>query len=127
MSQVNTPGLELPLLINGVEYPGVQVTAPSFSENTGFDIGNFDINPFDNISYSPEGFPTYSESILDAEYRSSFSDIYLGTRITDINVDGGEFVGPYESYAPEELVPGIEFDTVNIRVNTRPGADWLIM
>ena len=124
VSQVNTPGLELPLLINGVEYPGVQVTAPGFSENTGFDIGNFDINPFDNISYSPEGFPTYSESILDAEYRSSFSDIYLGTRITDINVDGGEFVGPYESYAPEELVPGIEFDTVNIRVNTRPGADW---
>lgn len=125
VSQVNTPGLDLPLLVNGVEYPGVQVSAPGFNENTGFDIGNYDITPFDNISYGPDGIPTYSESILDADYRSSFSDVYLGTRITDINVDGGEFVGPYESHAPEELVPGITFDTVDIRVTTRPGADWI--
>ena len=124
VSQVNTPGLDLPLLVNGVEYPGVQVKAVSFSENTGFDIGNFDVTPFDNISYGPDGRPTYSDTILDAEYRSSFGDVYLGTRVTDINVNGGEFVGPYESHAPEELIPGITFDTVNIQVTTRPGADW---
>ena len=37
---------------------------------------------------------------------------------------GGEFVGPYESHAPEELVPGSEFDTMDFRVYTRPGSDW---
>jgi len=115
----NEPGLDLPLLIDGVDYPGVQVTAPTFSQNTGFDVGNFDINPFDNISYGPEGEPTYDPAILDAAYESSFLDIYLGTRATDINVVGGEFVGPYESHAPEELVPASVFDTMDFRVYTR--------
>jgi len=61
---------------------------------------------------------------LDAVYASSFSDLYLGVRPTDINVDGGEFIGPYEGYAPEELVNGSEYDTLDFRVYTRPGADW---
>ena len=121
---VNQPGLDLGLLIDGITYPGVQVTAPTFGQNTGFDIGNFDVNPFDNIAYGPEGLPTYDPRILDAIYESNFLDIYLGTRPTDVNVTGGEFVGPYESHAPEELVPGSEFDTMDFRVYTRPGADW---
>jgi len=121
---VNEPGLDLGLLIDGVTYPGVQVSAPTFGQNTGFDIGNFDINPFDNIAYGPEGLPTYDPGILDAIYESRFLDIYLGLRPTDINVAGGEFVGPYESHAPEELVPGSEFDTLDFRVYTRPGSDW---
>ena len=113
------PGLDLPLLIDGVDYPGVQVSAPTFAQNTGFDVGNFDVNPFDNISYGPEGRPTYDPAILDAIYQSRFTDIYLGTLATDINVDGGEFVGPYESHAPEELVPGAIFDTMDFRVYSR--------
>jgi hypothetical protein len=121
---VNEPGLDLSLLIDGVSYPGVQVSAPTFSQNTGFDVGNWDINPWDNIAYGPEGLPTYDPGILDAIYESRFLDIYLGLRPTDINVVGGEFVGPYESHAPEELVPGSEFDTMDFRVYTRPGSDW---
>jgi hypothetical protein len=39
-------------------------------------------------------------------------------------VDGGEFIGPYEGHAPEELVNGSEFDTLDLRVFTRPGSDW---
>ena len=116
----NMPGLSLPLLISGVEYPGVQVTAPTFSQNTGFDVGNFDINPFDNISYDAEGRPTYDPSILDATYSSAYKDTYLGTRPTDINVDGGGYIDTFSSYAPEELVPGSEFDTMDFRVYTRP-------
>jgi hypothetical protein len=121
---VNEPGLDLSLLIDGISYPGVQVSAPTFSQNTGFDVGNWDINPWDNIAYGPEGLPTYDPGILDAIYESRFLDIYLGLRPTDINVVGGEFVGPYESHAPEELVPGSEFDTMDFRVYTRPGSDW---
>ena len=120
----NMPGLSLPLLINGIDYPGVQVTAPTFSQNTGFDVGNFDINPFDNISYDASGRPTYSYGILDAQYSSSYLDLYLGTRATDINVDGGAYIDTYSSHAPEELIPGSEFDTLDMRVYTTPGADW---
>jgi hypothetical protein len=121
---VNEPGLDLNLLISGVSYPGVQVSAPTFNQNTGFDVGNWDVNPWDNIAYGPEGQPTYDPGILDAIYESRFLDLYLGLRPTDINVVGGEFVGPYESHAPEELVPGSEFDTLDFRVYTRPGSDW---
>ena len=93
---VNEPGLDLPLLIDGIDYPGVQVFGRQFTSTTD----------------------------LDAVYSGSFQDIYLGTRFTDINVDGGEFVGPYEGHSPEELVNGAEYDTVDIRVYTRPGSDW---
>lgn len=121
---VNQPGLDLQQLITGVEYPGVQVQAPDFNRNTGFDVGNFEINTFDNISFGPEGLPTYDPAILDAIYESPFTDPFLGTRPTDINVDGGAFVDTFESHAPEELVPGIAYDTLDFRVFTTPGADW---
>jgi hypothetical protein len=93
---VNEPGLELPLLVNGVDYPGVQVWGDYFAGNI----------------------------TLDANYQSEFADIYLGTRFSDINVDGGEFIGPYEGHAPEELVNGAEYDTLDMRIYTRPGSDW---
>ena len=122
---VNEPGLSLPLLIDGIDYPGVQVDAPDFNQNSGFDVGNYDINPFDNISFGPEGRPTYDPSILDAIYESEYLDIYLGTRPTDVNVDGGAYIDVFSSHAPEELIPGAEFDTLDMRIYTRPGADWL--
>ena len=124
VSTSNTPGLELPLLIDGLEYPGVQVYGLSYNQNTGYDVGNFDINPFDNIAYGPEGRPTYDPALLDAIYESPYLDPFLGTRPTDINVDGGAYIDTYSSFAPEELVPGSEFDTLDMRVYTRPGADW---
>jgi hypothetical protein len=127
----NQPGLSLPLLIDGLDYPGVQVDAPDFNQNTGFDVGNYDINPFDNISYGPEGRPTYDPGILDAIYRSDYLDPYLGvlpapaydgappnTGPNPIVVAGGGYVDTYSSHAPEELIPGSEFDTLDFRVFT---------
>jgi hypothetical protein len=122
---VDMPGLSLPLLIDGVNYPGVQVAAPGFNQNTGYDIGNFDINPFDNIAYDENGKPTYDPEILDARYSSAYLDSYLGVRPTDINVDGGGYIDTFSSYAPEELVPGSEFDTLDFRVYTRPVAIYV--
>jgi hypothetical protein len=120
----NEPGLDLALLISGVDYPGVQVYGPDFDQDTGFDVGNFDINPYDNIAYGPEGLPTYDPAILDAIYESNFVDPYLGVGPSAIDVDGGAFVDTYSSHAPEELVPGAIFDTLDLRVYTTPGADW---
>jgi hypothetical protein len=96
IASVNSPGLELPLLIDGIEYPGVQVWGDYFGGNV----------------------------VVDADYQSSFDDAALGTRAIDVNVDGGEFIGPYEGHAPEELVNGSEFDTLDMRIYTRPGSDW---
>mgnify|MGYP001315870032 CR=1 FL=1 len=120
----NEPGRELAQVMTGIDYPGVQVDAPDFNQNTGYDIGNFDINPFDNIDFGPEGLPTYDPAILDVIYESEFTDTYLGVRSTDINVVGGAFIDSYSSHAPEELIPGSEFDTLDLKVFTRPGSDW---
>ena len=123
---VNEPGRSLPLLIDGLEYPGVQVKGPGFNQNTGYDVGNYSINPYDNISYDASGRPTYDYKILDAMYGSQYLDIYLGTRPTDINVDGGGYIDVFSSYAPEELVPGSEFDTLDFRVYTDTGLEFRI-
>jgi hypothetical protein len=120
VSTVNQPGLSLPLLIDGIDYPGVQVQGPLFSDDTGYDRSAFDVYVFDNYEISPEGVPTYDKRLLDAEYSSAYLDLYLGTRATDINVDGGAYVDTFSSHAPEELVPGAVFDTLDLRVYTRP-------
>lgn len=122
---VNNPGLNLPLLIDGIDYPGVEVSAVTFDQDTGFDRGNYDINVFDNISIDANGLPTYDLNILNTIFESSYLDLYLGTRPSDINIDGGKYIDTYASHAPEELVPGSEFDTLDFRVYTTPGADWL--
>ena len=121
---INAPGRELPLLIDGIDYPGVQVLGLPLEYDTGFDHGPFDVTPWDNLDFGPEGRPTYSDTMLNAEYQSSFLDVYLGTRPDDVIVDGGAFVDTYSSHAPQELVPGQEFDTLDLKVFTRPGSDW---
>ena len=112
----NMFGLSLPLLINGIHYPGVQVMAPTFDQDSGFDVGSYSFNPYDNLVYGPEGRPTYDPGILDAAYSSSYLDSYLGLRAEDINVDGGKYIDLYSSHAPEELIPGSEFDTMDFRI-----------
>jgi hypothetical protein len=94
---VNEPGRDLSLLIDGIAYPGVQV------------YGNYFL-----------GDP----AATDAIYQSEFTDIALGALPTNINVEGGKFIGLYEGHAPEELINGAEFDTLDMKVYTRPGADW---
>jgi hypothetical protein len=119
-----TPGLSWPLLVDGIDYPGVQVHGPGFDQDTGFDVGNFDVNPFDNYFLDENGQATYDPAILDTRYASEYADIALGYRPTGINVDGGEYIDVFSSHAPEELIPGIAWDTVNIAVRSVPGGSW---
>ena len=132
----NQPGLELPLLIDGIDYPGVQVFGVNYNEYPGYDNAPYDSSPYDNLAYGPEGRPTYDQSILDAIYTSVYNDPYLGTlpapayngappnQADALLVEGGAYIDTYSSHAPEELIPGSEFDTLDLRVYTTPGADW---
>lgn len=61
---------------------------------------------------------------LDSVISSSFADLYLGTRAEDINIVGGGFVDNYNSHAPEEMVPGRLYDTMDMRVFTVPDRDY---
>jgi hypothetical protein len=56
------------------------------------------------------------QTILDSNIYSTYLDTALGTRPQDINIVGGAYVDTYESYAPEELIPGRMYDAVEISV-----------
>ena len=58
------------------------------------------------------------DTLLDSNIASFYRDTALGTRPEDINIVGGAYVDRYNSHAPEELIPGRVFDTLDLRVFT---------
>ena len=117
----NQPARDLNQLIYGIEYPGVQVQGPLFNESPLFG-GTYDVGTFDNVTYDQDGNPLLSDAVVDTIIQSTYGDAALGTRAEDINVDGGAYVDRYSSHAPEEMIPGIVFDTLDMRVFTQSNA-----
>ena len=106
-------------LITGIDYPGVQVTGALFEESPGFDVGpTFGRSLFDQVEYDSDGIPCLSSAIVDSIIQSNYTDDALGTRPEDIDIVGGAFVDRFSSHAPEELVPGITFDTLDMKIFT---------
>jgi hypothetical protein len=66
------------------------------------------------ISFFNQSSPLF----LDTVIQSNYVDTALGLRPEDIVVDGGKYVDTYSSHAPQELVPGRIFDSLNIQVYT---------
>jgi hypothetical protein len=94
-------------------YP-TNVDYVSTSAGTPFDTGDYD-----NIEYDEDGNPLVGTNSIDTIIRSTYLDTALGTRAEDIDVDGGAYVDTYASHAPEELVPGRTYDTLDMRVYTK--------
>ena len=105
LADVNKPGLDLALLINGLDYPQVQLKGPGFEYNTGFDVGNFDLTVFDNIEYDPSGTPTYSESILDNEIFTSFTGSYPGVDLSGIESVQATALSSVSGYEVTSILP----------------------
>jgi len=61
------------------------------------------------LKYYDYNNPLYLDSIIQNTYTNSN---------TAINLDGGAFYDTYSSHAPEELVPGATFDSLNMLVTT---------
>ena len=81
--------------INGIEYPGVKVQGLKFNANVA------------------------DQELLDTVIQSRYIDTGLGTRPEDINIDGGAYIDYYSSHAPEELLPGVVHESVDISVFTK--------
>ena len=112
-------------LMTGIDYPGISVVGPQFDDNPGFDIGASFGSVFDQVDYDTDGVPLLSSGIIDSIIQSNYTDNALGTRPEDIIVDGGAFVDRFSSHAPEEMVPGIMFDTLDIKVLTEVSGSTL--
>lgn len=85
------PAKSLTQLVNGIEYPGILVNGDAYVQ---------------------------SDSTIDTIVSSEYSDLALGTRPEDINIDGGDYVDTFSSHAPEELLPGRIYESVDIQVHT---------
>ena len=114
---INATKDNLGQLLPGVDYPGTVVAGASFNINPNYGR-TFDNSGFDSVGYPVSGIALLSSGMLDVSYYSLFTDALLGTRPEDVTVDGGKFVDAYNSHAPEELVPGIVFDTLDMRIYT---------
>jgi len=79
----------------------------------------YDSSVFDPVAYDEAGLPVMSDSSYDAVIQSTYTDVNLGIRPEDINIVGGAYVDRYSSHAPEELIPGIMYETLNMQVYTK--------
>ena len=114
------PGRVLGQLMSGIEYPGVRILGQQFEQSPGFGVSNYDKTLYDDFEITSDGQVVLSQGTIDTIYYSEFLDTALGTRPEDIISDGAGFVDTYNSHAPEELVPGRVFDTLDIKVTTLP-------
>ena len=101
-------GKDLAQLFKGIEYPGVGVTGLIGDDDMGHEY--------------TRGF----DMLLDGGQpdENGYVTTVDGIRPATMIVDGGEFVDHYTSHAPEELVPGRTFDTIDMQVFTLIGADY---
>ncbi|CAB4130352.1 hypothetical protein UFOVP116_402 [uncultured Caudovirales phage] len=98
---------ELGKIFTGIEYPGMKIQGAAFTDVSEMAVG-------------ADGLEQLADDALDEIVTSAYRDIALGTRPEDINIHGGAYVDEFSSHAPEELIPGIVFDTLDIQVFTRP-------
>ena len=136
-------GDDLELLQKGTGYLGNKVTGPGFDQNPGFDSSNFDVIGFDNFEIDEEGLAVlagvdtifrgteFANDKLGSEYLVSgyvvsgyIDKLSVGLDPESIIIDGSGFVDTYNSHAPEELIPGRVYDTLDMEVYTHPGHDY---
>ena len=118
-------GDDLALLQLGTDYTGVKIYGSGFDREPGYDSAAFDNTGYDDFEIDLDGLAVLSgASAIDSIIKSNFTDLALGTRPEDINIEGGSFVDTYSSHAPEEVVPGIVFDTLDMEVYTDPSNDF---
>ena len=137
-------GDDLELLQKGTGYPSNLVTGPNFDQDPGFDSSNFDVIGFDNFEIDSDGLAVLAG--LDTIYRGiDFGDESLGDAAVEegyvvrgyfedkkqfgidpesIIIDGAGFVDTYNSHAPEELIPGRVYDTLDMEVYTHASRDY---
>lgn len=136
-------GDDLELLQKGTGYLGNKVIGPGFDQNPGFDSSNFDVIGFDNFEIDEEGLAVlagvdtkfrgteFGNDALGGSYLVSgyvvpgfVTDLDLGIDPESIVVDGAGFVDTYNSHAPEELIPGRVYDTLDMEVYTHASNDY---
>lgn len=114
---VGMPGKDLTQVMTGMEYPGVNVIGPTFDQKSGFGFELYERIAYDQRTFDENGLlNVFGNQAIDTNLYSVFKDNQLGIRPEDMITDGARYVDTYNSYAPEEFVPGLMMDSLDIRV-----------
>jgi len=68
---------------------------------------------------------TYVGTEYDAVVQSAFTDS-VGVNPGDINIDGGAYISTFSTHAPQELVPGRMYDSLNLTVYDKDALSYRI-
>jgi hypothetical protein len=104
------------VLHNGHVYKANATLLPADTFNVTDYTDLTPLRPTTPPNYDQPAFGELSDNDIDTQIESYFADVALGTRPEDIDIVGGGFVDIYSSHAPEELLPGMMFDTLDIKV-----------
>ena len=105
-------------LMTGLEYAGVKILSLPLANGEGYDNGGYDNFAYDN-PITDANTPAQDLVDLDQVLDSKTFTTTLGSRAEDINVVGDAFVSEYSAHAPEEVVPGGVYDTLDMKVYTQ--------
>ena len=109
--------------LTGTTYNDGQWTIRNQKDNmitvVGANVGQFVVNESAGEMATISFFNQSSPLFLDTVIQSNYVDTSLGLRPEDIVVDGGKYIDTYSSHAPQELVPGRIFDSLNLQVYTQ--------
>lgn len=108
-------------LITGIDYPTAPVASPKFRYDPLFGRG-WDVTAYDGVQYSRDGIALLSTNAYDVALYSLYSAT-LGVAPENLTTYGGDFIDTYHSRAPEELVPGVTYDTLDMRIYTKIDAN----
>ena len=108
-------------LVTGIDYPTPPLASPPFRNDPLF--GRYwDVTAYDGVQYSQDGIALLSTNAYDIALYSLYGET-LGVAPENLTTYGGNFVDTYHSHAPEELVPGVTFDSLDMRVYTKIDAN----
>jgi len=105
--------------MKGAEYPGTTLITEPLNPNYNFDNDLFESNEWGKVAFDVDNLDV---QISGGDMTTSTSGAFLtarGVDPLDIRLDGDQFLSPWRSHAPEEMVKGEAYDTVGINVYSR--------
>ena len=107
-------------LMTGLEYYGTRLLSRKFEEGEGWSVENYDMTGYDTQEsqiVNPEELVNLDQIVDSKTFTTN-----LGTKAEDINVVGDAFLSEYSAQAPEEVLPGGVYDTLDMKIYTQPSS-----
>ena len=112
-------------LMTGLEYPGTRLLGLKFEEGEGYDVEAYDIARYDTTEVDITD-PVELNNVDQVVDSKSFTTT-LGTKASDIDMVGDAFISEYSAHAPEEVLPGGVYDTLDMKIYTQPSTGSGVM